>query len=424
MKFSQSKVAKLGSLRAWLIVVCGALFYCYQFIIRVSPNVIHDDLVQSFKIDEAMFGFIIGLYYWGYSGMQLPLGIAMDRLGPRRIITGAVLLCALACFIFSQTQNIIIASSARIMMGVGAASGFMGALKLGSLWLPPRRMGIVSAITMAFGTLGASLGGTPLRLLTIEVGWKNTYKIFAIIGFLLAVLIYLIVRDKPRGSKYNEEKIKKINPINIFEGLKQVIKLPQAWLIALFGALMYMPITVLGIAWGIPLLKSIYNISDLKAAPIAASMFIGAALGSPTFALLSDYYKSRKFPMFFGGLCCLIIWIIIIRVPNIPIYVMYSLFFAGGFFYTAKILTFAANCEIQSTSNSAVTVGFTNMIVMLTGAISHPIVGALLEFKTKNNIASADDYRFALTIVPICLFIGIITLFFIKETYPRKTKLN
>ncbi|MCP3659828.1 MAG: MFS transporter [Bacteroidetes bacterium] len=421
MKFSQSKFAKHGSLRAWLIITCGALFYCYQFIIRVSPNIIHDDLVANFKIDEAMFGFMIGLYYWGYSSMQLPLGIAMDRLGPRRVITSAILICALACLIFSLTQNIIIASTARVMMGVGAASGLMGSLKLGSLWLPPRRMGLVTAITMAFGTLGASIGGTPLRLLTLEIGWENTYKLFALVGLLLAVLVYIIVRDKPKGSKYDEKKIKKINPSNIFEGLKQVIKTPQAWLIALFGALMYMPITVLGIAWGIPLLKSIYSISDLKAAPIAAAMFIGAALGSPIFALLSDYHKSRKFPMYFGGICCLVIWIVIIRVPNIPIYFMYSLFFAGGFFYTAKILTFAANCEIQASCNSAVTVGFTNMIVMLTGAISHPVVGSLLEYKSNNNITSVDDYRFALSIVPICLFIGIIILFFIKETYPKTT---
>ncbi len=424
MKFSQSTTSKPGSFRAWIIVICGALFYCYQFIIRVSPNVMHDEIVDHFMIDQTLFGFMIGLYYWGYSGMQLPLGIAMDRLGPKRIIIGAILICAFSCFIFSQTHNVIIASISRVMMGIGAASGFMGSLKLGSLWLPPRKMGLVSAVTMGFGTIGASIGGAPLKLLINKIGWDNTYKIFALIGLILALIIFLIIKDKPKDSKYDEAKITKINPESIFSGLKQVILTPQSWLIASFGALMYLPITIIGIAWGVPFLKNIYNINALTAAPIAAAMFIGAAFGSPFFAFLSDYFKSRKIPMFIGGALCIIVWIIIINIPNIPIYFMYSLFFAGGFFYTSKILTFAANCEIQSVSNSAITVGFTNMIVMLTGAISHPIVGALLNFKTKNQTPTPQDYRFALSIVPICLAAGFIILFFIKETYPKKKKLN
>ncbi len=418
VKSENSGYNNYSTIRLWSIVLCGAMFYCYQFIIRVSPNVMHDNLLHNFNINESMFGFLVGLYYWGYSAVQLPLGLAMDKLGPRRIITIAILLCAVACYTFSQTTNVMLAGVSRIAMGVGAASGFMGALKLGSLWLPARKMGIVTAITMVFGTLGASLGGAPLKMFTNIIGWKQVYVIFSLIGVCLAIITYFIVRDKRVEGEFRENRRKK-DGISIFSGLLKVMKTPQTWLVATFGALMYMPITVMGIAWGIPFLKKVYNISEMKAAPIAASMFIGAALGSPIFAVMSDYFKSRKLPMLVGGILCCSIWIIITNVTGLPIYVMYILFFFGGLFYTAKILTFTSNCEMHPVSVSAVTVGFTNMIVMLTGALSHPLVGALLKYKTRlKSIASVEDYRFALSIVPICLFLGLILLYFIKDSYP------
>ncbi len=408
-----------NSIKAWSIVVTSAIFYCYQFVIRVSPNVMHDDITSNFGIDDAAYGFIVGLYYWGYSLMQLPMGVLMDKIGPRRIITIAILSCALASFIFANTQNLVIASISRLIMGISASSGMMGSLKLGSTWLPRNRMSIVTAITMGFGTIGASLGGTPLRILLNNIGWKNAHNIFAILGIFLSILIYTIVRDNPKNYEINRTDSKNKN---IFRGLITILKTPQSWLIAIFGAFMYMPITIMGMAWGVPFLKNAYNITASQAAPITTTMFMGAAVGGSIFAFMSEYLKSRKIPMYVGGIISLIIWIIIVRVSNIPISLIYVLFFLGGFFYTSKILTFAANCEIHDPSYSAVAVGFNSMIVMLMGAISHPFIGTIIELKSKTLKPTFTDYQFALTIVPIFLTLGILILYFMKETYPKSKK--
>ncbi len=101
------------TIRGWMVVACGALFYMYQFMIRVSPNIMNDELMMTLSIDAAALGGIMGVYYWSYTAMQIPLGITMDRLGPRFFLCGAALLCSFASYLFGHTTDAFIAGFAR-----------------------------------------------------------------------------------------------------------------------------------------------------------------------------------------------------------------------------------------------------------------------------------------------------------------------
>lgn len=228
----------LGGVRAWFMVSMGALFYCYQFILRVLPNVLNDEIMTTFAIDAGAFGMIVGFYYWAYSGLQIPLGITMDKFGPRLLLSLAGFTCGVACFIFSLTTNIYIAGFSRFMMGMGAACGFLGTIKLGTLWFPPHKIGKVIALTMIFGTSGAALGGPPLSYLTDFLGWQSSLQTLGLVGIIIGVIVFLFVRNTPSGEmpvtqKNQNEKI--------FSGLAIVLLSPQAWLISIFSMLMYAP---------------------------------------------------------------------------------------------------------------------------------------------------------------------------------------
>jgi len=417
------------NLRGWIVVFCGALFYCYQFCVRVSPNIIQDEIMQHYGLDGSDFGWVVGLYYWAYSIMQIPLGFSMDVFGPRRLLPAAGFVCGIGCYLFASTSNIYVAEVARFMMGMGAACGFMGSLKLGTLWLPPKYFASAIAMTMVFGTLGAALGGTPLRVVVETIGWQNTYYTLAVIGAGIGTLIFLIV-TKPPQTYMTEEQIKpefsKQFLLKMLNNLVTIISTPQAWFIAGVGMLMYVPLTVMGVAWGVPFLQSSYTLVDEKvAASVVGLMFLGAALGSPVFTILSDVMQKRRSPLVIGGTLAVCIWSITIFVESIPFQLMYVLFFMGGFVYTAKCLTFASICEIMPRSISALSIGFTNMIVMTTGIIYHPLIGELLDQswdgETRNNIPlfTSGDYRFALAVIPISLLLAILLIKFIKETHPK-----
>lgn len=410
--------------RAWAIILTGAIFYCFQFILRVSPNVMGEEMMEAYMINGLAFGGLVGFYYWGYSAMQLPLGITMDRFGPRYLISAAGFICTASCLAFAFTDSLFVASCARFMIGAAGACGLIGTLKLGTLWLVPSKLGRVIALTMVFGTVGASLGGGPLSHLVQAIGWRETYEVFAVIGVAIGVLAFILIRNPSAEGSHEDEALPFLQNRHPFQDVKALAVNPQAWIIALYGMLMYVPITVIGDAWGTRFVGSAAGVPEQMAAPVSTAMFVGAAIGSPVFTTLSDYLAKRRLPMVLGAAAALTIYLAILLYDGGSVWVYYLLFGLAGFFYTSKVLTFAVICEIMPRNMSGVATASINMVVMIAGFF-HPLVGALMDYSWsgtyENGIPaySTGDYRFALTLLPICLFLSLIAVKFIKETHPE-----
>lgn len=415
------------TIRGWLVVMCGALFYMYQFLLRVSPNIMNDELMLNFSIDAVALGGIIGLYYWSYSAMQIPLGITMDRLGPRFFMCGAAVICAISAFLFGHTQDPYVAGAARFLMGAGSACGLIGTIKLGTIWLERKHVAKVTGITMLFGTIGASLGGAPLKILLLEVGFPHTMEMLSLLGLIIAALIYFIVSNHP-GLDHRDDLRDLYANKHPFHDISKIIKTPQAWIIALYGMIMYIPITTMGTAWGVSFVEHAGQTSETVAASVISSMFLGAALGSPFFAFASDFVRKRKLPMLIGTIITSCVWLVVF-ICEIPLMWLYVFFFIGGFAYTAKCLTFASICEVMPLNMSGVSLAFVNMIVMTTGIIFHPLIGYLINYHWDGALTASGipdyataDYRFALLIIPVCLALSALVLWFMKETHPERKK--
>lgn len=414
------KKLTLAALKPWAVISTGGLFYCYQFIIRVSPNVMHNELLSIFAIDVLALGLILGAYNWAYSFMQIPLGLGVDRFGPKKFLCGASLLCSLGCFIFSLVSSPSMAAVARFLMGMGSACGLIGTIKLGTLWLKPKHLGKVVGLTMLFGTVGATLGGTPLSFFVDKFGFRLSMQVLGVIGLVISLLIFFFTSNNPQLNKSVAPKKQTKTSLD----LKMLMKNPQTWLLGIYGMLMYAPITLMGVGWGVPFVEKACHTSEASAGGVITAMFLGAAFGSPIFTIFSDLIQKRRLPMFFGSVMAGILYFIIILVPNIPLPLMYGLFFTVGFMYTAKVLTFAAICEIMPLRVSGLAVAFINALVMAAGIFFHPLIGFLVGWHNQQSIAQISytlaDYRFALMIIPIAITISGIILIFIKESYPSE----
>jgi sugar phosphate permease len=395
----------------------------YQFMVRVSPNIMNDELLINFAIDSAGLGFLLGAYNWSYSAMQIPLGITIDRFGPRVFLCVAALLCALSCFIFGNTTDPIIGGGARFLMGTGSACGLIGTIKLGTIWLEPKHVAKVTGLAILMGTAGASLGGAPLEILLNKVGFTKTMEFLGIIGIVVSGLIYFSVSNKPEIDHHDEivDLYANKHPL---KDVWLLLKMPQAWILAVYGMLMYLPITIIGVVWGISFVSNVSEVSDVIAASVVSAMFLGAAIGSPCFAYFSDYIKKRRLPMAIGSIVTSLVWFIVFSC-DLPLYSMYILFFIGGFAYTAKCLTFASICETMPIQMSGVSIAFVNAIVMSTGIIFLPIIGGLIDFHWSGELVgnipnyTAEDYRFALILIPCMLAFSFVLVFFMKETHPE-----
>lgn len=193
---------------------------------------------------------------------------------------------------------------------------------------------------------------------------------------------------------------------------------------------MYVPMLAFVDLWGIPFLMEVYDIDKPTAGSVTTMFYFGAGIGSPVVALISDYFRARKMPMMIGAALAILCNSIIIYVPNIPLSTMYMLFFLAGVIFSAQPLIFASVCQLTPHGSNGTAISFTNMIVMMLGLVTQPLIGKFLERAwsgvMQNGIPfyTVADYRFALLCVPLSLVLALLIMPLIPETFPRLDKKN
>lgn len=398
----------------WIIWFPAALFYCYQFILRVSPSVMTFDLMRDFGLTAGGVGALAAFYYYGYCIMQIPIGILMDYFGPRKLLTCAVLLCSISTSIFANTTDLYFAQFGRFLMGVGSSCAFLGCMKLGTVWFDAKKLPMLTGITMIFGVLGANFGGMPLCLLSNFYDWRISLLIVSGFGILIAIGIWVI--DPEGHSNPNQS-----GEISLFSGLKLVMSNPQVWLGSIYGFMIYLPLSVFADMWGVSFLSHLYNVTPEAAALYLTPVYIGWAIGALLYAFVIKKMITITTGLKITSLSTFILFCVILFIPNIPANVMSFLLFILGIVIGGQSLTFSLNCSYLPVQVSGVTLGFTNMMCMLSGVIFQPVVGMILDYLWKGEIKEnvhvfyASDFRIALSVIPICVMISFVVTFFIKE---------
>jgi MFS family permease len=423
MHINSNTIKKSTPLIGWLICLLGAIFYCYEYLLRIEPSVMVNEIMAQLNITSIGFGFITGIYYNIYTPMQMVVGILIDRYGTRLMIGMAVIACALGSFLFSISHAVLLASIARFLIGFGSSFAFVGVLKLATEWLPKHRFALFAGMTTALGMLGGMVGDIGLSSMIHEIGWRNTQHIGTIFGIVLIPIIFLLVRDTPRW---------KTSPINLnnnnslkqtFIGLKKIIKNPQMWLCGIVGGALYLSLSAFAELWGIKFLQTVYTLSHEQAGIVCSMIFIGWLVGGPFCGWLSDRIGSRKLPLIVGGLIATTcISVVILKPFAIPFSILCALLFLFGVSSSAQIVCFAISCESNPSNVSATAVAFTNLMVMVGGMIFQPLVGVLLEASWAGQVMdgvhvySIYAYQKAFLTIPICIAAGSLLAIKLKET--------
>jgi MFS family permease len=250
-----------------------------------------DPLMRDLGVGAAVLGNLSAFYFYAYAGLQIPVGMTLDRWGPRRVLTAAAAFCALGSLCFALSESLGPLYLGRLMIGVGSAFGFVGALTLAGRWFPPRRFALVSGLTMMAGMTGGILGQAPLAVLVDAVGWRLPLLGATAVGALLAAGIWFVVRDRPPEAA--SEATPERGP-NILAALKEVLGRRQNWIIALVGAATSAPMLAFAGLWGVAWLMQVQGMTRPQAAATTSALLIGWALGSPLAGYLSDRLARRK----------------------------------------------------------------------------------------------------------------------------------
>jgi MFS family permease len=416
---SQKKLLIFG----WTICLLAALFYCYEYVLRIAPSVIVPELMKQFKVTAAGLGFIVGLYYYAYTPMQVVVGVLIDRYGTRLILTFAVITCFIGSLIFSGSETFFFAGLGRFLIGLGSSFAFVSVLKLAAEWLPKDYFAFFAGFTTSLGMIGAMAGDIGLSAIAVKIGWKNMLNIGTIIGVVLTPAIWFFIKDNPEWQNTHKE-VTKFN--EVFSNLWQMVKNPQMWLAGFIGCALYTSLSVFGELWGIPFLKDVYQLAPDQAALACSLVFAGWLFGGPLTGFWSDRAKTRKFPLLIGGLfSATIITIIILHLFNLSFSWLAVLLFLFGIFSSVEIICFAVGRENNSKKVAGTAVSFINMLVMFGGMLFQPLVGKLLDLSQQSRLFHTThgytiaDYQTALLVIPISIAVSLVLTFFLKETFDR-----
>lgn len=400
-----------------LVCMIAALFYCYEFVLRIIPGVLQSELSEAFgHISASTFGQLSALYYFAYSPMQMPVGILMDRFGPRRLLSLACLCCTLGSFMFSFSSSIAIAGSGRFLVGFGSAFAFVGVLSLAVQWLPRRYFSLVAGLMTTLGMLGLIYGEMKITELVASMGLHYVLIAMVTIGFLLTVLIFFVVRDGNGGVSAKSQSLREFS-----HNIWQVLISPQVWLIGFVGACLYTSLSVFGELWGKSYLELAHHLTKLEAAKTISVMFLGWAVGAPLAGYFSDKTGRRVLPLVLGALLSLVCISIVLYVPGLSYSALNTLIFFYGLFSATEIIVFVMAKENSGAKLSGTVFAAANMIVTLGGVIFQPLVGTLLDKfsngKIIDGVHSYDviDYQLALSVLPVSLLLVMVASFFLKD---------
>lgn len=411
----------------YLIWLLGAAFFLVDYVLRVAPSVLTPTLMREFNVNALAVGGFSGFFYYSYISMQIPVGILVDRFGPRRLLIMSTLVCALSAFMFASMHNLIFGYLSRFILGFGAAFAFVGTLKLISLWFKEAHFALLAGITQALGMIGATLGQGPMATVYQVFGWRAGMYGLAIFFVVLSLLIAIFVRDK--NHNINHHDIGSHHDVKVWASINKVIRNSQTWLNCFYIGLLYAPGACFGEQWGASFLSVSQNISINAAGHETGFWFIGLAIGCPVLGLISDRIKRRLVVMRTCVLACLLLLGIVVYGNYLPfhqylnpsLYIFVLLLF--GFFTAGIVPSYALASEINPRQLTGMALGLTNMMSVVIGAIMIPVVGFILDTCWDGTVVNGVhvfaivDYQIAFSALPLGLILAFIISLFQKETH-------
>ena len=412
---------KNTSIISWLIYIIATLAFICHYPAREAINVLVPDLILSFNCSAEKIASLVSYFSLGYVGMQIPVGIIIDKYGAKLPYFIAILLASVMIFVFSNTSSIEIATFSRIFYGACTAFCFITTLKLARSWFSAEIYSILAGVTQGLGFAGAGISMFLLPRFLEIFNWTSIFNYLAILMLLVSFLILLIVKSPDGETNHSNTSI--LSP------LLQVISSKKTWLVSIVGGLLFTPITIYGNPWGPTFLRIKYEISAQSAGEIISLIYVGWAIGGPIAGGIANII-GRKTTVTISSIITCVLFSIIIYSNNLSYtqLVIAHLFF--GIFNTGLIACYTMAAELNPKGSAGSAIAFSNgMSVALGTLIIGPIVAKWLDQLNQGSPVSgiipgvtfsSAHFHLVFSLVVFSLLLSTILSLFLTETYERK----
>ena len=395
---------KIERPQAFIIWLLASLFFAYQYVIRVLPNLIMPDVMEKFQIEAGLFGQFSGVYYIGYAAMHIPVGMLLDKIGPRKVLP-ILILCTcsgLLPLIFSDTWTYPVLG--RALIGMGSTGAALGIFKIVRMVYPESKFARMSGFSLGIGFFGAIYGGQPMNYLMTLFGWETVIMGVFFVGVLLALCTYIAMPvQKPQGMTLS----------NIVSDIMSVIFNYKILTICLLGGCMVGPMEGFADVWGAEYLKNVYHYSDNWGSTLPSFLFLGIGFGAPLLAYLAEKTNAYYGWTIASGAIMALCFVLLLA-GLLDYTTMMIAFTITGFMAAYQIIVIYLASTYAQENTVGLTTACANMIIMIFGYVFHSSIGGIMRALWDGAVIegvpvySHAAYTTALSIIPIGLTIGTI----------------
>lgn len=366
--------------RNWWILASAFLVVFFH---RYSTAVVAEDLVRDLGLTGVQISNLGSMYFYAYALMQLPSGLFSDFAGPRRTVTLGMLAAGAGSVLFGLASGITMAYAARLLVGLGVSVVFISLLKAQSVWFEPDRFATMTGFSSLVGNVGGVLATTPLALLVLAIGWKQSFITIGLVSLVLVAVIWFFVLDAPEQAGYSRRGTGAVTKprFGILESIKKVASVPGTWINFIISAGLMSGIMSFSGLWGVPYLMQVYGFEKAQAAQYVLYLTLGILAGSPVVGLAADKLGSKK-PLLIGGAGALtVFWLYVFVIARgmPPASLLTPLYFLAGFLGVTFTLCFASVKEVNHPELSGTATGFINIAGFLATALVNQVVGWRLD---------------------------------------------
>lgn len=393
----------------WMIWIIASIFYAYQYVLRVMPNIMLHDIMQQFHIDTATFGQFSGVYYIGYALMHLPIGMMLDRFGPRKIMSACILLMIIGLSPLLFATHWIYPIIGRFLIGLGSSAAILGLFKIIRMAFKEARFARMLSLSVMIGLIGAIYGGGPVHYMRETLGYEAVIYLFAAAGLVLALATYWIVPDIQSQPKRT-----------VRSDVKEVLSNPKVVWSCIFAGLMVGPLEGFADVWGTAFLKQGYGLDSTLAAGLPSMMYIGMCFGSPLLSLISERVGNYLLTIIGAGIIMIVSFMLLLTCPLTTSFL--SLNFVGvGVCCAYQILAIYKASTYVREQVAGLSTAVANMIIMTFGYVFHSIMSGIIN--AMGGATSSQALFCGVWVIPIACLLGCsgFILLFIQE---RKNKIT
>lgn len=271
----------LPAKRIALVFLPFASGFFLSILLRYVNAVIAKDLASDFALGPAELGLLTSVYFLVFAAFQIPLGVLLDRFGPRRVLSLLLVFACAGALVFGIAQGVATLALGRALLGLGVSGCLMGSIKAFTLWFPLSRLATLNGWILAIGALGAVSATAPVEAIAGSFGWRVLFYGIALGCALVAALIFFVVPEKPlpgAGASWGQQ----------FSELGAILANAYFWRVALPLIVVHGAYQALQGLWLAPWLA---DVGGLPRAAVANYLLVGSVaygIGSVAFGTLAD----------------------------------------------------------------------------------------------------------------------------------------